>query len=93
MFPAAPGQGDDERIGIGMWSLMHAVFVQCGYDWHDETDACLRAMQTRLKSIARYRGEAAAQDEYERIRDVWDAHEAELNDWIASNLTGVSPEP
>lgn len=91
-IPAAPDRTDDS-IGIGMWSLMHAVFVQCGYDWYDETDACLRAMQNRLKSIAHYRGESAAREEYERLREAWEAHEAELDDWLAANPTGEASEP
>ncbi len=76
-----------------MWSLVHALFVQCGYNWYDETDACLRAMQNRLKSIAHYRGEDAARAEYERLREAWDAHEAELEEWLAENPTGQGSEP
>ncbi len=92
-LPAAPGRSDANPGGIGMWSMVHSVYVQCGYDWYDETDACVRALQNRLKSLAAYRGGDAARDEYERIRQAWVAFEAELDDWLAEQQTGEAAEP
>ncbi|MFB6177718.1 MAG: hypothetical protein ABEI99_11355 [Halobaculum sp.] len=86
-LPAAPDP-DDDNPGIGAWALLHDLLVQCGYDWYDETDACLRAMQNRLKSVAAYQGADAAREEYERIRSAWADHEAELESWLADNPTG-----
>lgn len=85
-LPAAP-EGED-GIGTGMWSLVHSLYVQCGYDWYDETDASLRALQSRVKSIAAYRGEEAARDEYERIRTAWNEYESELETWLDEQPTG-----
>lgn len=88
------GEGDaDNPIGIGFWVVLHDAMVQCGYDWYDETEACLKAMQNRLKSIGAYRGASAARDEYERILAEWEAHEETLEEWLADNPTGDAEEP
>lgn len=92
-LPAVGEVGDDNPIGIGFWAAMHDMFTQCGYDWYDETEACLKAMQNRLKSIASYRGAEAAREEYEAIRDEWAAVEAELDEWLAAHPTGTATEP
>ena len=62
--------------------------IQAGYDWYDETAACQKAMQNRLKSIASYRGADAAREEYERLLAEWEAHRDELERWLAENPTG-----
>jgi hypothetical protein len=89
-LPAAPEQTAENTHGLGMWSLVHALYVQCGYDWYDETDASLRAMQNRLKSIASYRGADAAREEYRRLLDAWRAHEDELTAWLDDHETGTA---
>lgn len=92
-LPAVGGGDADNPIGIGFWVVLHDAMVQCGYDWYDETDACLKAMGNRLKSIASYRGADAAREEYERVRAAWAAHEAELAEWLAEHPTGEAEEP
>ncbi|MFB6227231.1 MAG: hypothetical protein ABEH88_01385 [Halobacteriales archaeon] len=88
------GEGDGENpIGIGFWVVLHDTMVQCGYDWYDETEACLKAMENRLKSIGAYRGASAARDEYERVLSEWEAHGEELAEWLAENPTGEAQEP
>ena len=64
-----------------------------GYDWYDETAACRKAMQNRLKSIAAYRGADAARAEYEAILADWEAHEDDLEAWLEANPTGAATEP
>lgn len=76
--------------GIGMFGLVHALFVQSGYDWYEENDAYLRGLQNRLKSIAAYRGEGAAREEYERIREEWARFEADFDEWLDSRETGTT---
>jgi hypothetical protein len=92
-IPAVGEEGDEYPIGIGFWTALHDVMVQCGYDWYDETDACQKAMKNRLKSIASYRGTDAAREEYERLLDEWRAHEDELERWLDEHSTGQATEP
>lgn len=91
-----PAVGDDSEanpLGIGFWSSIHNLLVQCGYNWYDETALCQKALQNRLKSIASYRGAEAAREEYHRLRDEWRAYEAELETWLDENPTGQASEP
>lgn len=87
-IPPSPAPGDDNPAGIGLFGLIHALFVQSGYDWYEETDTYLRGMQSRIKSIAAYRGAEPARTEYERLGDEWDAFEAELETWLENHETG-----
>ena len=87
-LPAVAESDDVNPIGIGMWSLVHSLFVQCGYDWYEENDAYLQGIQSRIKSIGSYRGEEAARREYERLRNEIVAFETELESWLEENSTG-----
>jgi len=71
-----------------MWSLVHSLCVQCGYDWYEENDASLRALTNRVKSLGSYRGARAARDEYDRLRDAWHEYESDLEAWLADHRTG-----
>jgi hypothetical protein len=77
----------------GYWVVIHYAMVQAGYDWYDETDACLHAMQNRLKSIAGYHGAEAAREEYTRLLTAWEAHQEELETWLEESPTGHLEEP
>lgn len=92
-MPAVDEEGEDNPIGLGFWAAMHDLFVQCGYDWYDETEACRKAMQNRLKSIASYRGADAAREEYEAILEEWQAHRDDLERWLEAHPTGEATEP
>lgn len=92
-LPAVGDEDEDNPAGIGFWAALHDQLVQCGYDWYDETTACQKALENRLKSIAAYRGSDAAREEYERLLAEWQAHEAELERWIEENSTGNASEP
>ena len=35
-----------------MWNLVHPLFVQCGYDWYDEIDACTKAIENQIRSLS-----------------------------------------
>lgn len=92
-MPAVGESGEVNPRGIGFWAVMHDQLVQCGYDWYDETAACRKAMENRLKSIAAYRGADAARAEYEAILADWTAHRDELEAWLEANPTGEATEP
>lgn len=62
--------------------------LQAGYDWYGETDACLRAMQDRVRSIAAYRGADPAREEYERLLAEWEAYREDLESWLDETTTG-----
>jgi hypothetical protein len=93
LVPAAGGSDEANPKGIGFWAAMHDQFVQCGYGWYDETAACRKALKTRLKSIAVYRGVDAARAEYEAILADWEAYGDELEDWLEANPTGTVTDP
>lgn len=92
-LPVAPEPSDTDLLGVGMWSLMHSLYVQCGYDWYDENDTCVRALQNRLKLLAAYRGADAAREEYERIREAWVEYGEELERWLVKNTVDEASEP
>ena len=89
-LPAVADETEGDPIGLGFWTVIHYAMVQCGYDWYDETDACRRAMENRLRSLGAYRGADAATEEYERLLDAWRNHGDELAQWLAENPTGDS---
>lgn len=88
-LPPSPAPTDDNPAGVGMFGLLHALCVQSGYDWYEETDTYLRGLQNRLNSIAAYRGARAAREEYERLSEEWDAVGAELEAWVEAHETGA----
>lgn len=81
-LPPVPELDDENPPGIGMWSLVHSMYVQCGYDWYDESAASLRALQSRVKSNASYRGADAAREEYQRLLKEVQAYETHLETWV-----------
>lgn len=87
-LPAVTEPTDQNPVGLGMWSLVHALFVQSGYDWYEENSSYLEGLKGRIKSIAHHRGEAAAREEYERVRERLEAFGDELDEWIESHPTG-----
>jgi hypothetical protein len=87
-LPAAPEPSDANVAGVGMWSLVHALYVQCGYDWYEETDSLLRGLQSRVKSIGSFRGTETARAEYDRLLDEWRGFQSELDTWLEAHQTG-----
>ena len=92
-LPAVDEESPENPLQLGFWGTIHDVMVQCGYDWYDETTACQKAMQNRLKSLAAYRGADAARQEYEHLLAEWEAYGDELEDWLEENPTGTATEP
>ena len=80
-------------LNYGYYVVIHYVMVQAGHDWYDETDACLRAMEGRVKSIAHYRGAEAAREEYNRLRAEWADFEEKVEEWIAEIPAGEAEVP
>lgn len=77
-----------DTIRYGYWVVIHYAMIQAGYNWYDETDACLRSMQNRLKSIAHYRGADPAREEYKRLLMEWKSHREDLERWLEETTTG-----
>lgn len=92
-LPAVAEQTDENLPGIGFWTMYHDAMVQCGYNWYDETDACLKGMKNRLKSLASYEGADAAREEYDRLLAEWETYENELETWLDENPTDEASEP
>lgn len=92
-LPPVGETSDENPLGLGFWSAVHNLMVQCGYNWYDETNVCQRAMQNRLKSIASYRGAEAAREEYQRLLSDWEAYHREFERWLDENPTGHASEP
>lgn len=92
-LPPVGDEREDNPLQLGFWSAFHNMMVQCGYNWYDETKVCQKALKNRLKSIASYRGSAAAREEYRRLRDEWQEYERELEQWLDENPTGEASEP
>lgn len=92
LAPVAPRSAENV-VGIGFWAFVHDLLVQSGYDWYDEIAIAERLLQNRLKSIASYRGETAAREEYRRIRDRLEDVESSLETWMEFNPTGQASEP
>lgn len=87
-LPPAPEPSDANTAGVGMWSLVHSLYVQCGYDWYEENNSSLRALQNRVKSIGGYRGAEAARAEYDRLLKVWRSFQSELDTWLDTHPVG-----
>lgn len=92
-LPMVDEPDEENRAGAGFWAHIHYAAVQAGFDWYDETDACLRGLRNRLKSLASYRGADAARAEYDRLREAWAAYEEELETWLDERPTGEASEP
>ena len=87
-LPPAPKPTESNPVGIGMYGLVHALFVQSGYTWYEENDAYLRGLESRIKSIETYRGEDAALEEYQRVCEELEAYGAELEAWLETVEAG-----
>lgn len=87
-LPAVGEQTDANTTEFGFWAVIHYTMIQCGYDWDEETAACLKAMQNRLKSIASYRGADAARSAYEQLLADLDDYGEELDLWLDEHPTG-----
>lgn len=62
-LPAVGSESPDEPVPVGYWAVIHYLMKQQGYDWYDEIDACVKAIENRLRSLAQFHGEDVAQQE------------------------------
>lgn len=92
-LPLIGTEADVDYRNYGYWVVIHYIMLQAGHDWYNETDACLKAMQNRLKSIAHYRGADLAREEYDRLLATWEDHREDLEAWLEENPTGGGEEP
>jgi hypothetical protein len=84
-LPAVADESEENLTGVGFWTHLHYEMIQCGYDWYDETDACLKGMKFRVKTLASDLDPAAAREEYNRLKDEWEAYEDALEEWLAEH--------
>jgi hypothetical protein len=89
-LPPSPKPSEDNPRGLGSFALVHALFVQMGYHWHEETDTYLRGIKNRIKSIGAHCGEQPAREEYERLRSEFESFDSELTEWLAETDTGTA---
>lgn len=68
-LPAVGSESAENPVPVGFWVMIHYMMKQHGYGWFDEIDACTKAIQNRLRSLADFHGEAAAQNELDAIRN------------------------
>ncbi|SIR07198.1 hypothetical protein SAMN05421858_1319 [Haladaptatus litoreus] len=92
-LPIIGEASDDNLAGVGFWAMYHYAMIQCGFDWYDETEACLKGMQNRLESLASYEGADAAREEYDRLLAEWETYREELETWFDEHPTGEASEP
>ena len=91
-LPVVDTESAENLIGVGFWSHLHYAMIQCGYDWYDETDAYLKGMKFRVKTIASDFDPDAAREEYLRLQAEWEAYEDELEEWLAEHPDGEADE-
>ncbi|WP_247728349.1 hypothetical protein [Halovivax limisalsi] len=87
-LPAVAEQSEANHTGVGFWSLHHYTMIQCGYDWYDETDSCLKGIKYRLKTLANDFDPETAREEYTRLKAELEAYEEEFEEWLAENPNG-----
>ncbi|MFB6118057.1 hypothetical protein [Halosegnis sp.] len=78
--PAVGDRTDTNPAGIGAWVLIHYLFKQSGYDWHEEMTACRRAIENRAHSLCSFHGAAAAREELDAVIAALEDTRAELGD-------------
>lgn len=91
-LPAVAEQSETNLTGVGFWSLRHYTMIQCGYDWYDETDAYLKGIKFRLKTLASDFDPETAREEYARLTAELEAYEDEFEDWLAEHPNGEAEE-
>lgn len=91
-LPVVDDVTEENRAGVGFWTHLHYTMLQCGYDWYDETDASMKDMKFRLKTLVSDFDADTARTEYERLKTEWEAYEDELEEWIAEHPNGEAPE-
>lgn len=68
-LPAVGESTDADPVPVGFWVMIHYLMKQQGYDWYSEIDACTKSIENRLRSLATFHGEAAAQEELDAVID------------------------
>lgn len=73
-LPAVGTESDENPVPVGYWTMIHYLMKQGGYDWYEEIDACVKAIENRLRSLAAFHGEETAQEALETaLADLRDA--------------------
>ena len=66
-LPAVAEPSEENPAGVGDWVLLHYLMKQNGHDWDDEIDACRKAVENRLHSLANFYDEATAREALEGV--------------------------
>jgi len=51
---------DKNPVPVGEWVLLHLLMKQNGHDWHEEIDACRKAIHNRVQSLRSFHGPETA---------------------------------
>jgi len=68
-LPAVGEANTDNPVPIGQWATIHYLFKGSGHDWYDEIEACRRAIESRLHSIADHLDAETARAELDAVID------------------------
>lgn len=66
-LPPVGDRTDANPLPVGFWATIHFTMKQHGYDWYDETEACVKAIENRLQSLAAFHGVEAARDQLDAL--------------------------
>ena len=82
-LPAVGEPTDENPLPVNFWAFIHYLMKQSGYDWYDEIDACTKAIENRLSSLADFRSEEAAQRQLRETIEELEAYSNELSESTA----------
>lgn len=66
-LPAVGTESEEDPVPVGYWTMIHYLMKQAGYDWYEEIDACTKAIENRLRSLAQFHGEEVAREELQTV--------------------------
>lgn len=79
-LPAVGEETPDDPVPMGQWAMIHYLFKGSGHDWYGEIDACRKAIENRLHSIATHLDAETAKAELDRVIAEFEAMRGELGD-------------
>lgn len=79
-LPAVGEPTEENPLPVNFWVLIHYLMKQSGYDWYDEIDACTKAIENRLRSLADFEDEVEAQRQLRETIEELQAFSDELAD-------------
>ncbi|MEZ3142757.1 hypothetical protein [Halobaculum sp. MBLA0143] len=90
-LPAVAEPSEENPAGVGDWVSIHYLMKQNGHDWYDEIDACQKAVENRLHSLANFYDEATAREALEGAIDDLEALRSEFDAGEPERVSGPGP--